>query len=71
MVDTMRAVVLDAPGPPETLQIRNVPIPQPQTGQVLIQVRPSGSTGPNSTPDSVSQMAQPFPGCSASKPPES
>lgn len=25
---TMRAVVLDAPGPPEALQIREVPVPR-------------------------------------------
>lgn len=38
----MRAVVLDAPGPPEALQIRELPIPQPQLGEVLIAVRAFG-----------------------------
>jgi NADPH:quinone reductase-like Zn-dependent oxidoreductase len=38
----MRAAVLDAPGPPETLQIRDLPIPTPQPGQVLIKVEAFG-----------------------------
>ncbi len=38
----MRAVVLDAPGLPEALQIRDRPVPTPQTGQVLIKVRAFG-----------------------------
>ena len=38
MVDTMRAVVLDAPGPPESLTIRDIPIPEPETGWVLVKV---------------------------------
>jgi NADPH:quinone reductase-like Zn-dependent oxidoreductase len=38
----MRAVVLDAPGPPEALQVREVPIPQPRTGWVLIEVKAFG-----------------------------
>ena len=38
----MRAVVLDAPGLPEALQIRDRPVPTPQAGQVLIQVRAFG-----------------------------
>jgi NADPH:quinone reductase-like Zn-dependent oxidoreductase len=39
---TMRAVVLDAPGPPEALQLRDRPVPVPQPGQVLIKVRAFG-----------------------------
>jgi NADPH:quinone reductase-like Zn-dependent oxidoreductase len=39
---SMRAVVLDAPGPPEALQIRELPIPTPQPGQVLIKVEAFG-----------------------------
>lgn len=39
---TMRAVVLDAPGPPEALQIRNLPIPDPAPGWVLIEVKAFG-----------------------------
>jgi NADPH:quinone reductase-like Zn-dependent oxidoreductase len=42
MTDTMRAAVLDAPGPPEALQIREVPIPEPRQGWVLIEVKASG-----------------------------
>lgn len=42
MTDTMRAVVLDAPGPPEALQLRALPIPKPRPGQVLIQVKAFG-----------------------------
>lgn len=42
MTATMRAVVVDRPGPPETLQIRELPIPQPDVGQVLIRVRAFG-----------------------------
>ncbi|MBL1073683.1 zinc-binding dehydrogenase [Nocardia sp. 2] len=39
---TMRAVVLDAPGPPEALRLRTLPIPRPAPGQVLIRVRAFG-----------------------------
>jgi NADPH:quinone reductase len=39
---TMRAVVLDAPGPPEALQIRDRPIPSPEPGWVLIRVKAFG-----------------------------
>jgi NADPH2:quinone reductase len=42
MKSTMRAVVLDAPGPPEALQIRELPVPEPQDGWVLIEVRAFG-----------------------------
>jgi NADPH:quinone reductase len=38
----MRAVVLEAPGPPEALQIRELPVPQPQLGWVLIEVKAFG-----------------------------
>ncbi|MCT7364387.1 NADPH:quinone reductase [Mycolicibacterium llatzerense] len=38
----MRAVVLDAPGPPETLHLRELPIPTPEPGQVLIRVKAFG-----------------------------
>ncbi|MDH4309962.1 MAG: zinc-binding alcohol dehydrogenase family protein [Acidimicrobiia bacterium] len=39
---SMRAAVLDAPGPPEALQIREVPVPVPEPGQVLIEVEAFG-----------------------------
>jgi NADPH:quinone reductase len=39
---TMRAIVLDAPGPPSALAIRERPIPVPAPGWVLIRVRAFG-----------------------------
>jgi NADPH:quinone reductase-like Zn-dependent oxidoreductase len=42
MSATMRAVVLDGPGPPEALSIRRLPIPQARPGWVLIQVKAFG-----------------------------
>lgn len=42
MTGTMRAIVLDAPGPPEALQIRELPIPAPAPGWVLIEVKAFG-----------------------------
>src|SRR5678816_1469729 len=42
MTTTMRAVVLEAPGPPEALQIRELPIPTPRPGWVLIRVQAFG-----------------------------
>jgi NADPH:quinone reductase len=38
----MRAVVVDGPGAPEVLQVREVPIPGVEPGQVLIRVRAFG-----------------------------
>jgi NADPH:quinone reductase-like Zn-dependent oxidoreductase len=38
----MKAVVLDAPGPPEALQIRDLPVPTPVPGEVLIKVEAFG-----------------------------
>ena len=42
MTDTMRAVVLDAPGPPEALTIRELPRPVAAPGWVLIRVEAFG-----------------------------
>src|SRR3954451_10250206 len=42
MTATMRAVVLDAPGPPDALEIRELPIPEPEPGWVLIEVKAFG-----------------------------
>jgi NADPH2:quinone reductase len=42
MMSMMKAVVLEAPGPPEALQIREVPIPTPGRGEVLIKVAAFG-----------------------------
>ena len=38
----MRAVVIDRFGGPEVLSVRNVPVPEPEPGQVLISVRSAG-----------------------------
>jgi NADPH2:quinone reductase len=42
MTETMRAIVLEAPGPPEALMIRHLPIPAPTAGWVLIEVKAFG-----------------------------
>ena len=42
MPDTMRAVVLDGPGPVENLQIRDLPVPEPGPGWVRIRVMAFG-----------------------------
>jgi NADPH:quinone reductase-like Zn-dependent oxidoreductase len=42
MTGTMRAIVLDAPGPADALAIRELPIPTPQPGWVLIRVKAFG-----------------------------
>ena len=42
MSGTMRAVVVDGPGAPEVLQVRDVPIPTPKPGWVLIRVKAFG-----------------------------
>ncbi|MFI7163709.1 zinc-binding alcohol dehydrogenase family protein [Rhodococcus erythropolis] len=42
MTDTMRAIALDAPGPPEALTIKEIPIPAPTTGWVLVRVKAFG-----------------------------
>ena len=38
----MRAVVVDGPGPPEVLQVRDIPKPSPLRGEVLIRVKAFG-----------------------------
>jgi NADPH2:quinone reductase len=38
----MRAVVLDGPGPPEALRIRELPLPEAQNGWVRIKVEAFG-----------------------------
>src|SRR4051795_5135132 len=42
MTHTMRAIVLDAPGPPDALTIREVAVPTPVAGWVLIEVKAFG-----------------------------
>jgi NADPH:quinone reductase-like Zn-dependent oxidoreductase len=39
---TMRAVVLDGPGPVEALSLRELPVPQTRPGWVLVRVRAFG-----------------------------
>ena len=39
---TMRAVVLDAPGPPDALHVRELPVPTPRAGDVLIKIEAFG-----------------------------
>src|ERR1051325_4599564 len=38
----MRAIVLDAPGPPSSLTVRELPVPVPADGWVLIAVKAFG-----------------------------
>src|SRR6266436_10216842 len=38
----MRAVVLDAPGPPDALRVSELPVPEPRPGWVLIRVKAFG-----------------------------
>src|SRR2546428_4746867 len=42
MTDTMRAIVLDAPDPPDALTIRELPVPTPVVGWVVIEVKAFG-----------------------------
>ena len=42
MTEMMRAIVLDAPGPPEALQLREIPVPKAEAGRVLIEVKAFG-----------------------------
>ena len=42
MTDTMRAIVLDAPGPPDALTIRELPVPTPAAGWVVVEVKAFG-----------------------------
>ena len=42
MTATMRAVVLDGPGPPEALRVRELAVPEPRPGRVLIRVKAFG-----------------------------
>ncbi len=42
MPGTMRAIILEAPGPPDALTIRELPVPTPAAGWVLIKVKAFG-----------------------------
>jgi hypothetical protein len=51
MARTMRAVVLDAPGSAEALQIRQLPLPEPRDSWVLIKIEAIISTRTVPVPD--------------------
>jgi len=42
MLRSMKAIVLDGPGPPEALTIRELPVPRPEPGWVLLEVKAFG-----------------------------
>lgn len=45
--DTMRAIVISRHGPPEVLEVREVPVPVPAPGEVLIRVAFAGVNRPD------------------------
>lgn len=45
--ETMKAVIASAPGGPEVLEIRSVPVPKPGPGEVVIRVAAAGVNGPD------------------------
>jgi NADPH:quinone reductase-like Zn-dependent oxidoreductase len=63
----MRAVVLDAPGPPDALNIRDIPIPTPRPGEVLIKVAAFGLNRSELKPASASQSESRSRACSGSR----
>ncbi len=42
MHERMKAIVVDGPGPPEALKIRELRVPKPQQGWVLLEVKAFG-----------------------------
>jgi hypothetical protein len=64
---TMRAIVLDAPGPPSALAIRELPVPVPSAGWVLIRVRAFGLNRLELYLRLGCRRASPSPGCRASR----
>jgi NADPH:quinone reductase-like Zn-dependent oxidoreductase len=44
---TMKAVEISSPGSPEVLKLTERPVPQPQKGEVLIEVTAAGVNGPD------------------------
>jgi NADPH2:quinone reductase len=41
-MSVMKAIVLDAPGGPDVLTLRDLPVPEPQPGQALVRLEASG-----------------------------
>ncbi len=68
---TMRAVVLDAPGPPSALAIRELPVPVPSVGWVLIRVKAFGLNRLDLYLRLGLSQGVTFPGCRASRRPGS
>jgi NADPH:quinone reductase-like Zn-dependent oxidoreductase len=66
---SMRAIVLDAPGPAEALTIRRLPVPRPAEGWVLIAVRAFGLNRSELHTRLGLAEGVVFRVCSASKPP--
>ncbi len=66
---TMRAVVLDAPGPPDALHVRELPIPTPRAGEVLLKIEAFGLNRSELHTRLGLADGVTFPASSASKPP--
>lgn len=47
MSATMKAIQLQAPGGPEVLQLVELPLPQPQAGEVRVKAMAIGAGGPD------------------------
>ncbi|MGK6307757.1 zinc-dependent alcohol dehydrogenase family protein [Variovorax sp. DT-64] len=47
MQDTMKAIQLQAPGGPDVLQLVELPLPQPQAGEVRVKAMAIGAGGPD------------------------
>lgn len=69
MDGTMRAVVLDGPGPVERLRLARLPIPEPAPGWVRIKVEAFGLNRSELHTRLGLAEGVTFPGCSASRRP--
>ena len=45
--DTMRAVAVDQPGPPEVMHVAQAPVPAPRDGEILVEVAYAGVNRPD------------------------